>query len=166
MSNQAFSYCINLKIDAIRHKEINWRKKLPLKEPFPRSSSGLIKEVDATNRIKDIREIYNLKDTISVKWWETLLVLILFVSGLGFIVSISRLDYLFPPEKSIILKFILFWFMLLVLSLIVTIEFLLNKFRALRKLYEIQTRIIISLQDEMHGRDDEKSAANDDKKQV
>lgn len=122
---------------------------MTLKEPFPKNPEVLVKEVDATIKIKDIKEIYRLKDIVAIKWWETLLVLILFFSGTGFLFTVLQTDYLFPPDKSIILKFILVWFVILILTIIATIEFLLQKFRALRKLYELQTNLILSLQKEV-----------------
>lgn len=122
---------------------------MSIKEPFPEKAEDLVREVDATIKIKDIKEIYRLKDIISIKWWETALVLLLFFSGTGFLITLSQLNYLFPPEKSIVLTFILFWFIILMFILIATVEFLINKIKALRKLYEVQTKVISILQNEV-----------------
>lgn len=117
-----------------------------LKKPYPYDPERLETEVSAVIKIKDIEELYRLKDAVSVKWWETGLILLLFCSGFGFILTVSRI---IPAENPFIYWFSLFWFAAIVISIIFSLEFLIHKFRALRRLNEIQTRILASMQKEL-----------------
>jgi hypothetical protein len=106
------------------------------KENYPRDPEVLSSELAAINRIRDLEKLQQLNEYISTKWWETGLVLLLFVSGFGFILTVSKI---IPTENMTIYWFILFWVVSIVLSIILCIEFLLSKFRAIRKLYILQT---------------------------
>jgi len=105
----------------------------------------LVKEVTATIKIKDIKEIYRLKDRLSVKWWEPAVIFLLFVSGFGFILTVTQIVHTKDPEQF----FIFFWFVLLLLTLIASTELLISKIKALRRLSEIQMRLITDLQKEV-----------------
>ena len=113
--------------------------------PLPQDPEMLAKEVTATIKIKDIREIYRLKDRLSVKWWEPAVIFLLFVSGFGFILTVTRIVHTKDPEQF----FIFFWFVLLLLTLIASTELLISKIKALRRLSEIQMRLIADLQKEV-----------------
>jgi len=116
------------------------------KKGFQYKLKDLETEVTAVIKIKDIKELYRLKDQISIKWWETGLVLLLFGSGFGFMLTISKL---IPVSHPFVYWFSLFWIAAILLTLIGCIEFLIGKFRALRRLYEIHTRIMESLQKDL-----------------
>lgn len=113
--------------------------------PLPQDPEMLAKEVTATIKIKDIKEIYRLKDRLSVKWWEPAVIFLLFVSGFGFILTVTRIVHTKDPEQF----FIFFWFVLLLLTLIASTELLISKIKALRRLSEIQMRLIADLQKEV-----------------
>ena len=117
-----------------------------LKKPFPRDAQRLEAEVSAVIKVKDIKELYRLKQQVAVKWWETGLIFLLFVSGFGFILTVSKL---IPVSQPYLYWFILFWIVAVVLTLIACIEFLINKFRALRRLYEIHTRLLQAMETEI-----------------
>jgi len=113
--------------------------------PLPQDPEMLVKEVTATIKIKDIKEIYRLKDRLSVKWWEPAVIFLLFVSGFGFILTVTRIVHTKDPEQF----FTFFWFVLLLLTLIASTELLISKIKALRRLSEIQMRLITDLQKEV-----------------
>lgn len=113
--------------------------------PLPQDPEMLVKEVTATIKIKDIKEIYRLKDRLSVKWWEPAVILLLFISGFGFILTVTRIVHTKDPEQF----FVFFWFVLLLLTLIASTELLISKIKTLRRLSEIQMRLITDLQKEV-----------------
>lgn len=98
-----------------------------------------MREVDAAIKIRDIGELQRCRDSLEVKWWESAIVVMLFISGLGFIITIFKL---IPSQNSALFWFVFFWFILFVLTLIAAVEFLLAKINALRRLYEINTRTL------------------------
>ena len=110
--------------------------------PLPQDPEMLVKEVTATIKIKDIKEIYRLKDRLSVKWWEPAVIFLLFISGFGFILTVTRIVHTKDPEQF----FVFFWFVLLLLTLIASTELLISKIKTLRRLSEIQMRLITDLQ--------------------
>lgn len=101
---------------------------------FPRDPERLLREVDASIRIREIEEWQRLKENVSIQWWESALVALLFISGIGIIVTIAKL---IPDVPAILYYFILAWSILWILTLISCVEFLLLKFRALRRMHEI-----------------------------
>ncbi len=117
-----------------------------IQKPYPKDIKDLETELDAVVKMRDIEELYDLKDRVSIKWWETGMVLLLFGSGFGFILTASRL---IPLVEPFLYWFSLFWVGAIVLTLIACIEFLIAKFRALRRLYETQTRIITRHENEL-----------------
>ena len=119
-----------------------------LEKDFPSQPKELEAEIDAIIKIKDIEELYRLKEYLAVKWWESGLIILLFASGLGFFLTVIRL---IPVREPFLYWFSLFWFAAILLTLIGCIEFLIGKIRVLRQLYEIQTRLLTSMQKDLEG---------------
>jgi len=115
-------------------------------EAYPRDADRLLREVDATIRIKDIQEWHRLRESVAIKWWESALIALLFISGIGILVTIAKLIPANPPH---LYYFILAWCLLWVLTLISCIEFLILKFRALRRMHEITDRVIRRLEQDI-----------------
>jgi len=107
--------------------------------PPPRDPKKLLVEMDARIKVRDIREWDRLRRQVEVKWWESGLVALLFVSGVGIMFTIGKI---IPSDNELLYGFILTWAGLFVLTLIACIEFLLMKFRALRRMQEVSTRHI------------------------
>jgi uncharacterized protein YqhQ len=123
---------------------------MPLPKPYPREADKLLREMGAITKIQDIKEYYALNERLRAKWWESAILFVLFVGGLGFVFTVF---YLVPARNAeIFFRFLTFWATLLILALIATIEFLISKIRALRRLYEIHTRLIEELQNEVEKR--------------
>jgi hypothetical protein len=126
-----------------------------LPKPFPGDADKLLREVSAITKIRDIKEYYQLKDRLEVKWWESAILFVLFAGGLGFVFTLL---YLVPTRNThIFFRLLAFWATLLILALIATLEFLISKIRALRRLHEIHTHLIEQLQHEAEKGAKEKS---------
>ncbi|MCX7625417.1 MAG: hypothetical protein N2Z21_04320 [Candidatus Sumerlaeaceae bacterium] len=99
----------------------------------------LVREIDALIRLYDVTELHRLREKLAPKWWESGLRVLLFVAGLGFLITIYKL---IPSDSALLFGFVFGWFLLFVLALLASIEYLLLKIHALSRLYEWQTRII------------------------
>ncbi len=119
-----------------------------MEQYFPRDPKRLLREVGASIRIRDIEEWGRLREAVEIKWWESALVALLFISGVGILVTISQL---IPAKNPLLYKFILAWSVLWILTLITCIEFLVIKFRALRRMSEISDRLMKSLLEDLRG---------------
>lgn len=107
--------------------------------PESHNPKKLLVEMDARIRVRDIREWEKLKRQVEVKWWESGLIALLFISGVGTIVTLAKI---LPDDNRLIYEFVLAWCVIFVLALIACIEFLILKFRALRRMHEVTTRQI------------------------
>ena len=105
----------------------------------------VVREVLAKIKIKDIKEYYNLKDKISIKWWESVVSLLLFISMLGFMVTAI---YIILQETSET-KYMLTWLIALNITIIWGVEFLIYKIYAISKLFQIQMKLITDIQKEV-----------------
>jgi hypothetical protein len=112
----------------------------------PRDPKMLLTEVTARIKIKDIRRLYELKDRVAVKWYESGLVALLFVAALAFLAIVLRLV---PNPNPIVRNFVAGSSIALILIVTAILEFLLRKFSALRTLYEQQSRLIEDLDKEI-----------------
>lgn len=102
-------------------------------------NNELVKELDALIRLYDVTELHRLREKLEPKWWESGLRILLFVAGLGFVVTVYKL---IPSDSPLLFGFVFGWFLLFVLTLLGSIEYLLLKIRALSRLYEWQTRVV------------------------
>lgn len=104
---------------------------------YPHDPKRLLREVNAAIRLRDIEEWHRLRDAVAFQWWESILLALLFISGVGIIVTIAKL---IPDQPRLLYYFILGWSVLWILTLIACVEFLILKFRALRRMHEITER--------------------------
>ena len=130
----------------------------------PRDPKALLREMSARIKIKDIKSLYKLKDRISVKWYESGLVALLFGTSLAFLFIVLKL---IPEPKPLVREFVVGASIALILTVTAILEFLLRKFNALRRLYEIHTRILeqldkdlSALRRELHGLTEEEDESN------
>ena len=103
----------------------------------------LLREVDAAIKVRDIGRLQKWRDTIEIQWWESLLVVLLFIAGLGFIITIYKL---LPAENRALFYFVFFWFFLFTLALVASVEMLIAKISALRGLIQWQEERIERLE--------------------
>ncbi len=116
--------------------------------PPPRNPRKLLAEMDARIKVRDIREWDRLKRQVEVKWWESGLLALLFVSGAAMMVTIAKTV---PDDSALLRNFIVAWCGLFVLTLLACIEFLIVKFRALRRMHESTTRTLDEHQAALKG---------------
>lgn len=102
-----------------------------------REPETLLREVDAAIRIRDIERQQRWREALEVRWWESATVVMLFVSGLGFIITIFNL---IPAENRALFWFVFFWFFVFTLTLVASVEMLIAKINALRGLCEWQDK--------------------------
>ena len=108
-------------------------------QSFPRDKDKLIKELDLQLRLGDIRRAQNLKSTLAPKWWETGVLLFLFASALGLLASLYHWAKIDDKALS---SWMLFWFVLMVLSVVFSFEFLLIKIYNLRRSNDVLLRMV------------------------
>jgi hypothetical protein len=108
----------------------------------PRDPKMLLTEVTARIKIKDIQRLYELRDRVAVKWYESGLVALLFVAALTFLAIVLRLV---PNPNPLVRNFVAGSSIALIVIVTAILEFLLWKFSALRTLYEQQSRMIEEL---------------------
>lgn len=104
-----------------------------------KANEDLVREIEALIRLYDVTELQRLREKIEPKWWESGLHLLLFIAGLGFIITIYKLV---PAQSPLLFGFVFGWFLVFILSLLGTIEYLIVKVRALTRLYEWQARLL------------------------
>lgn len=112
---------------------------------YPHDPKRLLREVNAAIRLRDIEEWHRLRDAVAFQWWESALLALLFISGVGILVTIAKL---IPDQPRLLYYFILGWSVLWILTLIACVEFLILKFRALRRMHEITERHLRKLDEE------------------
>jgi hypothetical protein len=103
----------------------------------PRNPKALLAEMDARMRARDIREWERLKRQVAQRWWEPTLRLLLFVSGLGCTVTLVHMLRTFDTGYE---SFILLWGGLLIVAVLASVELVILRMHALRKLHEETTR--------------------------
>ena len=113
-----------------------------------REPETLLREVDAAIRIRDIERLQRWRDALEVRWWESATVVMLFVSGLGFIITIFKL---IPAGNRALFWFVFFWFFLFTLTLVASVEMLVAKINALRGLCEWQDKRLGDLEARVHA---------------
>jgi hypothetical protein len=114
---------------------------------FPRQKDQLLREIDLRMRLGDIRKVYETKSRLAPKWWEGVILLVLFSSALGLLASLVQYA---RSTGTVIDNWIIFWFGLMVLTVVFSFEFLLVKIYALRRANELVVKIL----EEMRGRQD------------
>ncbi len=115
-----------------------------LHKPYPRDPESLSKELSATFKVKDITEYYRLKDRLQFRWWDFFFLALLFIGGLGFIVTAI---YLLPPKNfELYMRFLAFWAIMLAFAVIALLEILVAKMKALHRMVSYHARFIEGMQ--------------------
>lgn len=103
----------------------------------PRDPAQIAREIDATIGVRNIREWANLKDALAVRFGEMCLLAALFVFALGLILT---LIFALPQEDEGIYNIWLLWTCGYITITVFAIEFLLRKFRTIRRIIELNLR--------------------------
>jgi len=110
-----------------------------MSERPPRDPRQLLIEMDARLKVRDINERERLRRAVETRWWEPGLLAVLFVSGIGVVFTVLQLV---PAGNSLLYGFIVFWILLHVVTVILCVEFLSQKFRALRRMHSRTVRVL------------------------
>jgi hypothetical protein len=106
---------------------------------LPRGKEELLREVDLRLRLSDIRRLHDMKARIAPKWWEGAILLLLFASALGLLVSLVQ----YARASGLMLHYwLVFWFGLMIVTVVFSFEFLLIKIYALRRANEVSVRLL------------------------
>ncbi len=136
----------------------------------------LLQELDARVRVKDIKLVYDLKEAIGLRWWEPLLKILVLVAGIGFAVTFVHLldravtvlaavdaqtsqPGIAPETARLIFWFIAGAFSLMLIAGLVSLEILMARIAAMRRLHQVQLKLIEHLQAEVDEMRDERPAA-------
>lgn len=103
--------------------------------PLSRNPDTISREIDATIKVRQIREWGNLRAMLAVGYGEMFLFAGLFAFGIGLIVTVI---FALPQENPKLYNFMVLWTVGFIGMLIITLEFLIRKFRAVRRALEIQ----------------------------
>lgn len=109
----------------------------------PRDPRILARDVDLAIKMREIREWSRLREDLAPRFGELFLLAGLFSFALGLILT---LVFALPQEKEAVYFIWLLWGCGFILMLLVVMEFLIRKFRVLRRVVEIQARRIDSLE--------------------
>lgn len=104
-----------------------------------------IKETLAALKAKDVKDYQNLKDAVYIRWWESVISLILFITMFGF--AATALNVI--KDETIHNRTMTIWLIVLGIAIIWVIEFLLFKVYSMRKFILIQMRLINELKTEI-----------------
>lgn len=114
----------------------------------PRDPGQLAREVDTTIRIRDIREWAELKDALAVRFVELAIIAGLFCFSLALVLT---LVFVLPQENEPLYYFVLLWAAGYILTTVAAIEFLIRKFRAMRRIIELSCRRLDRIEREMES---------------
>ena len=112
--------------------------------PYPRNKEELIRDFAVAGRLKDIRDEIELKERLAPKWWEAGIGVIQFGAALGLLASLVQYAGL---REDPTVKFIVFWFVLTLLTLVLGFEFLILRLHHMRRAHAIALRMINALEE-------------------
>lgn len=108
-----------------------------------RRQRELLRDLDVAGRLKDIRDAEDLRDQLAPKWWETAVGLLQFSATLGFLAALLQHPQLRSDRLT---QLLIFFFIVMVLSLVLGFEFLIFKLHHLRRAHTLAQRRIQSLE--------------------
>ncbi len=115
--------------------------------PRTRDPKLLLREMDATLRIREIEKVHRCRERIQGRWYDSGVAALLFVSGLGILITVFRI---IPASTDLLFWFVFGWVALFILSLIATLEVLHSKTLALRELCDWQARELSELSQQVN----------------
>jgi hypothetical protein len=110
--------------------------------PFPKDKDQILRDFTLAQRLKDIREVTQLKDRLAPKWWESIIIIIQFAGSLGLLASVVQ----YPPLRYLFLgNFLIFWMALTILSIVLGFELVIVRLHHLRQAFQVHSRMIDEL---------------------
>lgn len=108
-----------------------------------RRQRELLRDLEVAGRLKDIRDSENLKDQLAPKWYETTVGIFQFAAALGLLAAMVQHPALRADSLT---RIVVFFFVLMVLSLVLGFEFMIFKLYHLRRANSIAQRRINQLE--------------------
>jgi hypothetical protein len=103
-------------------------------EHFPRDKDILLRDFTVASRLREIRDEANLRYSLAPKWWETLIGVVMFGAAVGLMAALIQHPAVRQDE---LLTLIAFWGVLALVSLVMSLEFLILKLYHLRRANEV-----------------------------
>lgn len=105
--------------------------------PFPSDKDELLRDFTVASKLREIRDSADLRYSLAPKWWETLIGVLQFGAALGLLASLVQHPTL---RADPLLRLIVFWGALTLLSLVLGFEFMILKLYHLRRANELALR--------------------------
>ncbi|MBN1518258.1 hypothetical protein JXA32_16980 [Candidatus Sumerlaeota bacterium] len=104
-------------------------------DSYPRDPKTLAQELSLALELRNIKRHQALHERLSDQWWERFLLLALFVSTIGFLLTAITLKLAPRASSQLLMQYILYvLFFFMMVSLVAVLEYLLSKLQNLRKL--------------------------------
>ena len=104
----------------------------------PRDPEALVRDVQVSLQLKDIKRDQTLGERASAHWWERGIITVLFLSTVGFLTTLITIN--FAPQEQIptLFKYILYvTFGVMMVALIALLELVLAKLAAVRRIFTL-----------------------------
>lgn len=106
---------------------------------FPRDKEKILREFEVRMRLGDIRRLHDLKFRLAPRWWEPSIVVLLFGSAAGLLASVLLYSDLTDRPFN---RFVLFWFGLLIVTLVLTLQVILVRIYNFRRSNDHMARLL------------------------
>lgn len=103
----------------------------------------LLRDLEVVGRLKDIRDAEQLREQLAPKWWEAGVGLLQFAAALGLLAALIQYPGLRQDRLS---QLIVFFFVVMILSLVLGFEFLIFKLYHIRRANALAQRRIDHLE--------------------
>lgn len=104
-----------------------------------RKKERLLREMDLRMRLNDISRLHNLKDRLASHWWEPTLLIIFSTAAIGLLASLyGYADLKARPLDA----WMLFWFGLMILTMILCFQVILIKIYNFRRINDLLMRMV------------------------
>lgn len=112
---------------------------------LPRDLDQLTREVDASIKVREIREWERLRHGLRAGWKETFLLAGLFAFSIGLAATVI---FGLPQENKRLYYFMVLWILGFAVMLTLSIAFLIRKLRVMRRIMELSIRRMERLEKE------------------
>lgn len=111
--------------------------------PPTRDPQRIARDIDAQLAASEAAAWARVDRALTFRWYEILLLAALFAFGIPVAVTVV---YAIPSDNEALYRFMVFWLLGFLLAVIFCLEFLIRRFRALRRFYELEVRRVAALE--------------------
>ena len=116
---------------------------------LPRDPQQIAKDFDTAAKLREIREWETLKDALSVRFADVIIIAGLFSFSIALILT---LIFVLPQKDEGLYEILLLWVGGWVLMVVITLEYLVRKLRIIRRVAELHHLRLKRLESEAEGR--------------